>query len=128
MQHGVPKMAEAPGTQLAEHNLDCEQVPLSHAGASEESDGGRVQPGGVLDERFRWRVLSAKALPHFTGTALMAPQQSSQLQVPVLVVLHFWSPVLYHVDAAPRVAMSMLRMCALHTTSRPSIANRNCVM
>ncbi|KAK9903582.1 hypothetical protein WJX75_009266 [Coccomyxa subellipsoidea] len=48
--------------------------------ASGEKRDEAVQAGGVLEERWRWRVLSAKVLPHFTRTTLMAPQQASQLQ------------------------------------------------
>ncbi len=52
------------------------------AGPSEDRGGRLSVAGGVLDERWRWRVLSAKALPHFSGpAALMAPPQATQLQV-----------------------------------------------
>lgn len=52
------------------------------AGPSEERGGGLKEAGVVLDERWRWRVLSAKALPHFSGpAALMAAPQATQLQV-----------------------------------------------
>ncbi|BDA50233.1 probable mediator of RNA polymerase II transcription subunit 14 at N-terminal half [Coccomyxa sp. Obi] len=53
----------------------------TEAGPSEERGGGVKAAGGVLDERWRWRLLSAKALPHFSGlAALMAPPQATQLQ------------------------------------------------
>ncbi|CAL8465259.1 g4794 [Coccomyxa elongata] len=53
----------------------------TEAGPSEERGGGLKEAGGVLDERWRWRVLSAKALPHFSGpAALMAAPQATQLQ------------------------------------------------
>lgn len=62
------------------------------ADASGEKRGEAVQAGGVLEERWRWRVLSAKVLPHFTRTTLMAPQQASQLQVQILLSMDIvWS-------------------------------------
>ncbi|EIE23245.1 hypothetical protein COCSUDRAFT_63601 [Coccomyxa subellipsoidea C-169] len=91
-QNADAEPMEVDGQQALNSAMEAEV-----AGASEESDGGRVQPGGVLDERFRWRVLSAKALPQFTVTALMAPQQSSQLQG--AIEMRMWAAL----DAAEEV-------------------------
>jgi hypothetical protein len=59
--------------------LSCDQVA---AFASADMSLEAKLSGGILGERWRWRVLSAVLLPHCSRRGeVIAPEQASQLRV-----------------------------------------------
>ncbi len=81
------------------------------AGPSGGKTGQAAVAGGVLDERWRWRVLSAKVLPQYSGaTSLMAPQQASQLQVTLVLEIEWPCSAIGLMHPAPIVGFQVFNV------------------